>query len=456
MMPAHPADVPAADRPFLDSLAQAGRMAAASRPLAADTSTALRWLDVLQDTVLESLVRTALLDNRDLQAATARVREYRAQFGAARGDLLPSLTANGGVSTNQIAIGAFPPVSYRAVRVTADVAWELDFWGRLRRQTQAAGFDLRGREDDRRAVVLSLVSDVVAAYLELRELDEDVRIAEQTLASRQTTLQLARDRFAQGLISELDVRQFEAEVAGPAGRVAQFTRLRAQKENQLRQLIGQAPGPVPRGGPLDDAVRAVSVPDSLPGALLARRPDVMRAMDDWSAASARVGVAVASRLPRIAITGSYGTQRPSTSGLFSQSGEIYSLQAGISIPLFTGGKLVNQQRAAEARAEQARARYEQTVLGAMREASDALTGLRLSRDELAAQESQARALRRGLELAQQRYQSGVSSYLEVLDVQRALFSAELALVQVERQYLGATVQLYKALGGDWEQGTAGR
>ena len=446
-------------RAFLDSLTRArdeARPDTASDalwrpvPLALDQRSDLPWLEVLRDSQLVALVETAVANNRDLQIAVARVREHRAQLGAARGDLFPQLSANGAYSTNQSIFGAFPPQKYDAVRITADLTWELDFWGRIRRQAEAARFDWQGREEDRRAVVVSLVSSVVTAYLELRELDQNLVLAEQTLASRQATLALARQRFAQGVISELDVRQFEADVAAPAANLADFARRRAEKEHQLSLLLGQEPGPIARGNPLDRTVQAVSVPDSLPGALLTRRPDVLQAQRDWQAATARIGVAVGNRLPRFSVSGQYGTQRPDFDKLFGSSAEVYSLAGGISIPLFTGGRLINQERAARARADQARARYEQSLLSALREASDALVGLRLSRDQLTAQETQAHALRRAFSLAEQRYQAGVSSYLEVLDAQRGLFAAELGLVQVQRQYLSATVQLYKALGGGWE------
>lgn len=451
------ATAPAA-RAFLDSLAIAREEDRSDSttlplgrptPIALDSSGDVAWIAVLKDPQLLSLVRTAVANNRDLRTAVERVREYRASLGAARGDLFPQITANGAASTNQSIFGSFPPQKFDAVRITADLSWELDFWGRLRRQTQAARFDYESKESDRRAAVLSLVSDVATAYLELRELDDDLRIAEQTLASRQSTLNLARQRFQQGVISELDVRQFEAEVADPAARVADFSRQRVQKENQLRLLLGQEPGPIVRGDPLGEAVAAIAVPDSIPSSLLIRRPDVRRAEQQWAAATARVGVALGNRLPKVSITGSYGTQRPDFSGLFGSSAEVYQLQGGISLPLFTGGKLLNQQRAAQARAEQGRSQYEQTVLTALREANDALVGVRTTRDQLVAQETQVRALRRAAALAEKRYENGVSSYLEVLDAQRGLFSAELGMAQVRRQYLTTTVQLYKSLGGSW-------
>lgn len=447
---------PAARR-FLDSLTQARQREdtgagalAPPRPLALDSLSDRPWLEVLKDPQVVTLVETALANNRELRIAVARVKEYRALLGAARGDLFPQLSLNATGSESQSVFGSFPVQNFNVARVTGDLAWELDFWGRLRRQSEAASFDLKGREADERAAVVSLVSDVVTAYLQLRELDQSLAISEQTLESRRATLALARRRFAEGVISELDVRQFEAEVAAPAVRVADFARQRAEKEHQLNLLLGQAPGPVARGRPLEAVVQAVAVPDSIPAALLLRRPDVMRAERDAQAAISRIGLAMGNRLPKVMIVGQYGRQNQTVHDLFDKDNEIYAAQVGISIPLFTGGKLLDQQRAARARADQARARYEQTVLAALGEADDALIGLRLGRDQLTAQQTQAQALARAYALALQRYQNGVSSYLEVLDSQRALFNAQLSLAAQERQYLAATVRLYKTLGGGWE------
>jgi multidrug efflux system outer membrane protein len=192
------------------------------------------------------------------------------------------------------------------------------------------------------------------------------------------------------------------------------------------------------------------VPDSLPATLLQRRPDVQAAERAYAAATARIGVAEASRLPTISITASYGTQSPNTGGLFTSGGEIYQLLGGVSIPLFTGGRLVNQTRVARARADPSRASYEQSVRGALREASAALGAVHTARDEVAAQSTQAQALRRALALAELRYRTGVASYVEVLDAQRSLFDAELALSRAQLQQLSGAVQLYKALGGSWE------
>ncbi len=418
--------------------------------ISGDSVAGLDWLDLLHDTTLTHLIETALAQNRDVAAARARIREYRALAGVARAPLFPTLSVNGSASRNQVAIGAFPPATYNALRVTGDLGWELDFWGKTRRGLQAANADRAAQEAAEQAAVLSLVSDVATSYLQLLETEQERTIAERTLSSRQTTLDLAQRRFRQGLISELDVRQFEAQVAVPAVRLAQVEAAESRLEHALSVLLGEAPSTIPRGGSLADAARAVVVPDSLPGTLLARRPDVAQAEREYAAANARIGVADAARLPTITVNGSYGTQAAETGNLFTSQGEIYQLQAGVSIPIFTGGRLQNEARAARARAEQARAAYEQTTLQALREASDALVGVRAARDQVAAQETQTGALRRALTLAELRYRTGVSNYLEVLDAQRSLFDAEVALSQAQLQQLTAAVQLYKALGGSWK------
>jgi multidrug efflux system outer membrane protein len=450
-------------RAFFDSLATARESDTlpanagprlAPKAVLPDSLASLAWLDIFRDSTMVGLVRTALAQNRDLQTAVGRIREFRAQVGVAKAPLFPTLTANGSASTNQVAIGSFPPTSYDAFRVTGDVAWELDFWGRTRRGVEAARADLATEEAGQRAVVLSLVSDVATGYLSLLELDQERSIAERTLASRQATLELARQRFKQGLTSELDVRQFEAQVAVPAGTLAQAERLRAEQEHQLSLLLGEAPSTVTRGGTLTHAVSALIVPDSLPATLLARRPDVQQAERAFAAATARIGVAEAARLPTFSISGYYGSQVPKAGDLFTSNGEIYQALAGVSMPLFTGGRLVNETRVARARADQARTQYEQSVLLALREASDALVGVRTARDQVASQQTQAQALRRALQLAELRYRTGVASYLEVLDAQRSLFDAELGLSQAQLRQLAAAVQLYRALGGSWPGGTA--
>ena len=445
------------NRVFFDSLAAArshdsATMAhppAAERALSFDTTAGVAWLDILRDTTLERLERVALTQNRTLQGAVARIREYRADAASAHTEYLPDIAINGSESTNQIAFG--PQVfGYRAARLTGDMSWELDFWGKFRRGYEAANADAAAQDAAERAVLLSLVSDVATGYLQLLELDQERAIAERTLSSRRATLDLARQRYARGVISELDVRQFEAQVAAPAVTLAQVERATAMAEHNLSVLLGEAPGEIARHGSLAAAVSALRVPDTLSASLLARRPDVQQAERAFAAATARIGATMASNLPTITIIGSYGSQAADPAHLFSPNTTVYQLSAGFSFSLSSFTRGADQTAAARARADQAKAAYENAALSALRDANDALVGVRTSRDEVAAQGTQADALRHALELAQLRYASGVASYLDVLDAQRNLFSAELALSQAQLEQLTAAVQLYKALGGSWK------
>jgi multidrug efflux system outer membrane protein len=442
---------------FFDSLAVerardslvANEYSVARPELNATTASAAAWLDILHDSTLVALVDQALHQNRDMQAAVARINEYRANVGVARAPLVPSLSLNATESSNQIALGAFPPVGYRAARFTGDVAWELDFWGRLRRGVEAARADLGAEEAAQRATSLSLVSDVASSYLQLLELDQERAIAERTLSTRKATLDIARQRFQHGLTSELDVRQFEAQVAQPAVTLAQTERARAQTEHSLNVLLGEGPASIPRGTSLGDAASALVVPDSIPAALVTRRPDVVEAERSYAASVARIGVAEASRWPTVSIVGSLGSQAGVPSNLFGGQTRVYQALVGVSFPLFDNRRLANVSAAARARAEEARASYESVTLNAIREANDALIGVRTARDEAVAQATQANALRQALELATVRYEAGLSSYLDLLDAQRSLFGAELAASQAQLAELTAAVRLYKALGGSW-------
>ena len=416
-----------------------------------DSTVALRWLDLIQDSVLRRLVDTSLQENRDVRTALAVIDEFRAQYRATRGALLPELTANGQAGRNQQVFGTFGSFTYDSYRATADLSWELDLWGRLRRSTSAARSDLVARQEDRRALQLSLIGDVATAYFDLRAADLNLAIARRTLDSRRQTLALARQRLDRGLISELDVRQFEADVASPAASVADLERQVAQQENALSVLVGHTPAMIARGRSLTQLVTRIPIPAGVPAALLTERPDVRSAAAVLRAATARIGVAEGEWLPAITLTGEYGTQSTQFSQWFGSQTNIWQAFVGVSLPLFTegrpgGGEQVNIARA---RAQQARARYEQTVLVALREVEDALVALRTAQDETTAQQRQAVALRRALELATVRYQNGVSSYLDVLDAQRSLFSAELALTQAERDQVVDAVALYRAVGAGW-------
>jgi multidrug efflux system outer membrane protein len=421
----------------------------------ADTTGSLAWFDLLRDPELRTLVETALRENRDVRVAIATIDEFRALYGVAKGDFFPQISLNAQGGRTKTVLGSLGSFASNQIQATANLSWELDFWGRIRRSTEAARNDLLAQRENQRAVVLTLVGDVATAYLQLRQLDLELEISRRTLAANRETFRLARRRFDQGLISELDVRQFESEVASPAVSVAQLEGQITQTENQLSLLVGRNPGGIPRGRPLTEVLGGLSVPASLPSSLLERRPDVRQAEALLHAATARVGAAKGDLLPRFMVTGDYGTYSQNTDNLFTKNSEIYQILGGVSMPLFTGGKVGKQVAVARARAEQSRYGYEQTVLSALREVEDALAGVRASRNQVAAQQTQVDALRRALRLAEMRYQSGASSYLDLLDAQRSLFGSELSLARVQGQQATDAVTLYKALGGAWPVTPAG-
>jgi multidrug efflux system outer membrane protein len=416
---------------------------------AIDSQTGLSWMALIKDPALQALIDTAVRNNRDVRVAIASIAEFRAEYGVAKGAYYPQIDGRVTAGREKIVFLPGENVALSIVQVTANLQWELDFWGRIRRQSQAARADYLASEEGRRSVVLTLISDVATGYLQLRELDLDLEISQRTLASRQETLKLALRRYQQGLISELDVRQFESDVANSAVAIADFQRQIAQQENSLSVLVGHAPAPIARGLSLTDVLGTFVLPTQLSPDLIARRPDVRQAEEALVAATARVGASKAALFPTVALSGQYGAQGDKPSDTFRKNGEIYQIFGGISIPIFHGGALRSELSAARARADQTRFAYEQATLVARREAEDAFVGVRTSRDQAVAQQRQVDALRRAFDLANRRYQNGVSSYLEVLDAQRNLFTSELALTQSQRQELVSGVQLYKALGGAW-------
>ena len=430
-----------------------------------DTSANISWFDLFQDTVLTQLVETAIRENRDVRIAVATIQEYRADLGQATGPLFPQISADGQSGRQKSSIGKFqvtpggpfltiPPQNYLLAQ--GNVSWELDFWGRLRNTRSAAKADLLAEEQSRRSVVLSLVGEVVTAYLQLRELDLNLEISRQTLISRQQTFNLASQRFNRGLISELDVRQFQGDVGDAAAAVASYEKQVAQKENQLSVLLGHQPGHIPRGRELTEVLSSVDIPVSVPSTLLERRPDIRQAEAQLQGSKARVGTAIGNRLPVFAITGNWGFENFDQSryfprGQFTQQpyNNVYQIYAGVTIPLFTGGSLSNAQKAAEARSVEARYNYEKTVLNALEDVNNQLAEVRSDRQQVTALQTEVQALRIAYQLSKDRYEAGYSAYLDVLTAERSLFNAQLLLSQAEYSSLAGVVSLYQSLGGGW-------
>ena len=385
----------------------------------------LEWWELLQDEELQKLIAIALEENKDLKVATATIQEYEARLMINRMDFAPKLdgTAYGPAFARQ-SIFLFPgfpnPFNYY---IQGNLNWELDIWGRIRRENEAGRADLLSKEEARRAVILRLVSDVAQAYFELRQFDMQLDIAKRTIEAWQESVRIGNARLRQGYINKLDVDQFEAELANAKARAAELERQMVQKENQLSVLLGRNPSQIRRGKPLTEQTMPVAVPAGLPSELLQRRPDIVQVEQELGAATARIGMAKADRFPKLSITGILGVADPSLKQLFSRGGDFRAIGPSLTGPLFNASILGYQQDAAEAQTKQALAQYEQTVLVAFKEVEDALIAVKTAKDQREAQVEQVKALRSALHLANIRYKGGLAQYLDVLIAHRNLFEA---------------------------------
>jgi outer membrane protein, multidrug efflux system len=415
----------------------------------------LPWWSLFDDEELRRLVGAALEANRDLRIAVARVDQARAQLGVARAAQFPQIDAGASATTNRFSDTVLPRNQGGVTDLfstTVDLTFELDIWGRLRRGTEAARAELLASEDARHAVVMTLVSDVAAAYFQLRQLDLELETTRRNVGSRQGSLQLVRDRFEAGLTSGLDLRQAEAELASTAAQIPDLERQIVQTENRLSILLGRNPGGVSRGRPLVEQTFAPTIPAGLPSVLLDRRPDIRQAEASLAAANARIGVAKAAFFPQISLTGFFGLESVALSDLFTGPSRVWQFGPTLTVPLFNAGRNRGNLEATEARQREALIRYEQTIQQAFREVEDALIAHRKAREALTEQRVAVQASREALSLAETRYTSGLTSYLDVLDAQRTVLAAEVTESRTLLAQLVAVVQLYRALGGGWEPG----
>ncbi len=409
----------------------------------------LPWWELLQDEALQRLVRIGLEENKDLQQAAAAVEEFQARLGGGELGFAPRIAATGNAPFGRLHAVTIPrSATATNYYLQGNLSWELDIWGRVRRANEAARADLLAQEENRRAVILQLVSSVAQAYFDLRQFDLQLEITRNALQSWEESMGIAKARLRQGVTSRLDADQFEAERANAEARAAELTRLMAQTESELSVLLGRNPSEIPRGRPLTEQAMPPEVPAGLPSTLLQRRPDILRSEGQLAAATARIGEAKASRFPTISLTGILGVASPELSGLRSESFGLAGV--GLFAPLLNAQTLGFEQRVAEAQARQALAQYEKTVLVAFKEVEDALVAVRTAQDQRKAQEVQVSALQSALHLAEVRYKGGISNYLDVLTAKRNLFDAQLALAATRRLHLASVVQLYKALGGGWQ------
>ncbi len=419
----------------------------------------LGWWELFQDENLQALIRKALVENTDVRIAVARVREARALLAATGADQFPRIDGKSTIQRNQTSQarvrqfglpGNIPQIpATNQFLATADLSFELDLWGRLRRTTEAAQADLLARESARRTVVLTLVSDLARTYFELQELDAELELAKRTLEARQEALDLIRLRKLVGQRSTLDIRRADQDVARARAVVPDLERQIGQKEHQLSLLMGRNPAPIVRGTSLGEHPLPPAVPAGLPSALLERRPDIVEAEQRLVAANAKIGVAKAAFFPQISLTGNFGAQSLQFSELFAGYSRVWMFGPTITVPLFDAGRNLANLEVTRAQQEQALASYERTIQQAFREVEDALLAHQKIREIRTERERTVGLSREAVELAQLEYLNGKASYLEVLTAQREALNAETALAQTQRNHLLTVVQLYKSLGGGW-------
>jgi multidrug efflux system outer membrane protein len=411
------------------------------------------WWQQFDDPVLNQLIDTALRENKDVRIAAARMQEFAARIDIASSGFLPQFGYDAGASSNQISREAFGSSttgdrSYNNYAASANLSWELDLWGRIRRSDEAATADYLAQEENRRSIILSLVSTVATSYITLRQLDRQLQISKDTLYSRTESLRLFRLKFEGGVVSELELAQVRTEYEQAAAAIPPIQRRIAITENELSILLGHNPGEIPRGKSIDDLVLP-EVPAGIPSAVLEQRPDIRAAEQDLISANARIGVAKAEYFPTISLTGLFGFVSTELDNLLTSSANVWNIGASAIGPIYQGGRISGEVAASEAVQRQALTGYLKTVQGAFREVDDALISVQKSREQLDAEGRRVDALRNYARLAKLRYDEGYSSYIDVLDAQRQLFNAELQYIAVQGDVYASLVSTYKAMGGGW-------
>ena len=418
----------------------------------------LKWFEVFKDEKLQELVRTALEQNYDLRDAVARVDAASAQLGATRSNQYPNVGAGADISTVRLSRNGQTPLPVTFVpsqnrtfggATLSLLSFEVDIWGRLRRATEAARANLLSAEENRKAVMTTLVSEVASDYFSLRELDYQLEISQRTLATRKDSLGLIQNRQAGGVATLLDLRQGEQLVYTASETIPALQQQIEQTENQISLLLGKNPGEVLRGRSLTEQ-EMPEVPAGLPSALLERRPDLRAAEQNLIAANAEIGVAKAAYFPQISLSGFLGGQGTQLASLFSGPSAVWNFTPQVTQPIFTAGRLKSEVKLSQARRDSALIQYEKSIQTAFTEVSNALIAHQRVRESRVQQELLVAALQDRKNLAYVRYRGGVDTLLNALDSDRDLFQAELTLSQIRLNELDSVVQLYKALGGGWQ------
>ncbi|MFM0220486.1 efflux transporter outer membrane subunit [Paraburkholderia dipogonis] len=420
---------------------------------AADVANAM-WWEQFGDPVLNDLIAAALADNKDVKIAAARVDQFLGQFVTTRSALFPQVNAGFEASRQRSSIAGLPTLPpgvnpvFNEFQAPLSAAWEIDFFGKVRRQTESARASLLATEEGRRATILSLVASVASSYVNLRDLDQQLSIAKATTESRAGSVKVFQARFSGGDVSQMELAQSESEYEASLATIPQIETQIAQQEDALSVLLGRNPGPILRGRELTE-LEVPPVPAGLPSDLLQRRPDLRQAEQNLIAANALIGAARALYFPSISLTGLFGTASGQFSKLFTGPARIWSYAGSLTVPIFTAGSISGQVSQAEAQQQQALFQYEQSIQVAFQEVDDALIALQKSREQLVVQGRQVEALRTYSRLARLRYEGGYTSYIEVLDAERSLFNAQLSYTQTNGLVFSSLIGLYKAMGGGW-------
>jgi outer membrane protein, multidrug efflux system len=411
-----------------------------------------KWWTIFEDPQLQALIRKAIAQNYNVRIAAARVLQAQGLLGITRADQFPAIYGGASATSTRIPkTKLLSATNTNSNQVNLSLAWELDFWGKYRRATEAARANLLATEWGQRAVIWSLVSNAASAYFQLLELDAEMEISRRALTSRNESLRLVRIRESGGTTSMLDVRQSEQLVYAAAENIPNLERSIEQQENLISILLGENPGPIARGKPLIENRFPPAVPAGLPSSLLERRPDIQSAEQQLVAANAQIGVAKAAYFPAISLTATAGYQSTALTGLFTDAAGFWSFGGQLVQPIFTAGRLRSNVRLTEAQQQEAVLFYQQSIQQAFREVSDSLIAYRKNQEYRAQQELLTVAAEDAVRLANLQYSGGVTSYLEVLDSDTRYFNAEIALAQIQLSERLALVQLYNALGGGWQQ-----
>ncbi len=410
----------------------------------------LEWWELFNDPVLDTLVKEAFKNNKDIGIAVARIEEAAAQYGFTRADIFPKLDISAGAAKGNFFGGLRAAKEQSSFFVTPTLSWEIDFWGKFRRANEAAKAGMLATGYAYHSVELSLFSEVAGTYFLLLDYRRRLEISKRTLASREMGLEIIQKRFDMGIIPEIDLNQAQIQLEVAAAAIPVFERKIRQTENALSLLLGRLPSVIKGTGNGNSMPSVPDIPMGLPADILERRPDILQAKYLLQAQNARIGIAEAMRFPSISLTGMFGLASNELSNLISD-GSAWSLSGSLFGPLFNFNKNARRVEIEEAVTKQALLNYEKTVLNAFREVEDALIAVNTYRRQLVSVKRKYEAALNAAKLSSERYSKGVSSYLEVLDSERTLFSVELELSELQNNYYTSYIQLYKSLGGGWKK-----